>query len=183
MVSGVYKLNLEVSFREIEDRDVEKKVKWYNDKEISRYLHYEDKFTIEGTREWLKKISSDSTRYENVIEVKDGDSIMNIGIIGLFNIDYKNKKAGYYITIGEKTYQGKGLAKKVTMIFLNHCFEKFDLEKIYLFTDTDNIVAKNLYENVGFKQEGKLRNELYHNGKFISRYYYGILKKEFLNLI
>ena len=27
---------------------IPEKVRWYNDEEISRYLHYEEKFTIEG---------------------------------------------------------------------------------------------------------------------------------------
>ena len=166
----------------ITKEDIPDKVRWYNDDEITRFLHYENKFTIKGTLEWLNKIANDNSRYENVIKIKEGSLLKNIGIIGLFDIDFKNKKAGFYITIGEKEYQGKGLAKKATIKFLKDCFLKFDLEKIYLFTDVDNVVAQRLYEKVGFVKEGLLRSELFYKNRFIDRYYYGILREEFFNL-
>ena len=112
---------------------IPEKVRWYNDEEISRYLHYEEKFTIEDTKKWLENVKNDKTRYENVIKVLVDGKYVDIGIIGLFNIDIKNKKAGFYITIGEKQYQGKGLAKKSTLKFLKKVFIKFNLEKIFLY--------------------------------------------------
>lgn len=172
----------EILIRTIIADDIPDKVRWYNDEEVNRYLHYNEKFTIEKSLDWLKKIENDRSRYENVIQVKEGDLLKNIGIIGLFNIDIKNKKAGYYITIGEKSYQGKGLAKKATILFLKNCFLKFDLEKIYLYTDVDNISAQKLYEKLGFIKEGTLRKELFYENKFIDRCYYGILKNEYFTL-
>lgn len=172
----------EIVIEPISVEDIPEKVKWYNDEEVSHFLHYEEKFTIDKSLEWLKSVEKESSRFENTIKVKDNSTIKNIGIIGLFNIDLKNKKAGYYITIGEKEYQGKGLAKKATVKFLYDCFMNYDLEKIYLYTDTGNSNAQALYERLGFKQEGLLRKELYYNGQFIDRYYYGILREEFLSL-
>lgn len=170
-----------MNFKKIGYEDIDNKVRWYNDKEITKFLHYEEKFTISGTENWLDNILHDESRYENVIQVIDDNKYYDIGIIGLFNIDFKNKKAGFYITIGEKSFQGKGLSKPITNQFLEHSFEKFDLEKIFLFTDENNIKAINLYETIGFKREGFLRHELLHDGEFINRYYYGILKNEFYN--
>lgn len=173
----MYKICIE----KITKNDIPDKVKWYNDGQITKYLYYENKFTIEESLKWLERINNDTTRYENVIKIKEGNRYKNIGIIGLFNIDYKNKKAGFYITIGEKEYQGKGIAKKSTIDFLNHCFLKFDLEKIYLYTDVKNISAQKLYEKIGFKKEGILRSELYYKGKFIDRCFYGILRDEYFS--
>lgn len=172
----------DVIIRPITEKDIPDKVRWYNDDEIVRFLHYEDKFTVEKSLEWLRKIQHDTTRYENVIQIKEGDNIKNVGIIGLFNIDLKNKKAGFYITIGEKEYQGKGIAKMAAIKFLAHCFLKFDLKKIYLYTDVENIRAQKLYEKLGFVKEGLLRKELFYKNKFIDRYYYGILREEFFRL-
>lgn len=154
------------------------KVNWYNNEAITKFLHYEEKFTYEGTYAWLEKIKEDNTRYENVIEINEDNNKIPIGIIGLFNIDLKNKKAGFYITIGNVQYQGKGYAYKATIKFLEDCFKKYDLEKIYLYTDYENEKAIKLYERVGFKREGLLRKELYYKGRYIDRYYYGLLKCE-----
>lgn len=160
--------------------NIEEKVKWYNDKEINRYLHYEEDFTIEGTQEWFKRIEKDSTRFENIIQILDEGKYVDIGIIGLFEIDRKNKKAGFYITIGEKKYQGKGYAKKATLKFLEQVFRQFELEKIFLYTDFENEKAIKLYEKCGFILEGKMRKELYYKNRFIDRYYYGIYREDIL---
>ena len=159
---------------------IQKKVKWYNDKEIRKYLHYEENFTVEKTREWLKNIKKDKTRYENVIQVFDNGKYEDIGIIGLFNIDMKNKKAGFYITLGEKQYQGKGFAKRATQKFLKEVFSKFNLEKIFLYTDFENERAIKLYERCGFKLEGKLKKELFYKNRFVDRYYYAIFREDVL---
>lgn len=172
----------EVLIARITRADIPDKVRWYNDEEVTRYLHYNEKFTIEKSLEWLKRVESDSTRYENVIRVKEDGQFKNIGIIGLFNIDVNNKKAGFYITIGERDYQGKGFAKKATIEFLGHCFRQFNLEKIYLYTDIDNISAQKLYEKLGFVKEGIMRKELFYKNKFIDRCYYGILRQEYFSL-
>lgn len=161
---------------------IPEKVKWYNDKQIRKYLHYDEEFTIEETRKWLENIKKDKTRYENVIQYLTGEKYIDIGIIGLFNIDLKNKKAGFYITIGDIEHQGKGLAKKATLKFLKDVFKKFDLEKIYLYTDFENERAIRLYEKCGFKLEGKLKKELFYKGKFINRYYYAIFKEDIMEV-
>lgn len=160
--------------------NIPQKVKWYNDENINKYLHYEDKFTIEGTEKWYNKIVKDNTRYENVIQVLDNGKYVDIGIIGLFNIDVKNKKAGFYITIGEQRYQGKGYAKKATLQFLKQAFQKFDLEKIFLYTDFENTRAIKLYEKCGFRLEGRLKKELFYKNRFVDRYYYAIYREDVL---
>ena len=65
----------DVLIRPITEKDIPDKVRWYNDDEIVRFLHYEDKFTVEKSLEWLRKIQHDTTRYENVIQIKEGDNI------------------------------------------------------------------------------------------------------------
>lgn len=172
----------DIYIKPISKGDITDKVRWYNDEEVSEFLHYEEKFTIKKSLSWLEKVENDSSRYEYIIQLKNNGIFTNVGIVGLFNLDLKNKKAGFYITIGEKEFQGKGIAKKATIYFLKDSFKKFDLEKIYLYTDNDNITAQKLYEKVGFVKEGLLRKELFYKNKFIDRCYYGILRREFFTL-
>ena len=44
----------------------------------------------------------------------------------------------------------------------------------------DNIIARNLYEKVGFVHEGTKRNARYKNGKFVNMLIYSILKDEYI---
>ena len=114
-------------------------------------------------------------RYDAVIQY-DG---ISVGIIGLLNIDVKNKKAEYYITMGEHNYKGKGIATVASKLLFIYAFEKLELNKIYLYTEVENEIAQHLFEKIGFKKEGKLIEDLIINGRKIDRYVYGILKKDY----
>lgn len=172
--------NAIVSFRPLEETDLREKIAWYNDQDINKYLHYLDDFNYVNTLKWFKNIQLDSTRFENVIEIESNGLINKIGIIGLFDIDFVNQKAGFYITIGNKEYQGKGIASKATRQFLKYCFENYELNKIFLYVDVDNVRARKLYESVGFSLEGILKQELFYKDRYIDRAYYGIFRNKFL---
>lgn len=170
----------DVKISPLTEREIKQKVLWYNDPEIRKYLHYTDLFNVKDSIILLERIKKSDTRKEFVIWLIDGHKEIPVGIIGLFEIDRDNQKAGFYITIGEKQYQGKGIAKKATILFLKEMFEKFKFHKIYLYTDVENTAARGLYEKVGFVLEGILRDELFYQNHYVSRCYYSILFEEFM---
>ena len=45
-----------VTFRPITADDIPDKVRWYNDKEITRYLNYEEEFSVEQSLRWFEKV-------------------------------------------------------------------------------------------------------------------------------
>lgn len=98
------------------------------------------------------------------------------GLIGLLYIDTKNKKAEYYITIGNYKYLGKGIAAKASKLLLDYAFNNL---RVYLYTETDNLAAVKLYEKVGFVREGTIKKDLFSRGRFVDRYIYGITKDKF----
>ncbi len=170
-----------INIRPLSKEDLIYKINWYNDPRVNKHLHYENPFTYSGTLEWFENIKNDKTRFENVIEYKVDDEYIPVGIIGLFSIDYKNKKAGIYITIGNINFQRKGIAYNAMIDFMKYSFKEFHLQKIYLYTDVENVVAQRLYEKIGFVKEGFLRRELFYKGRYIDRLYYGMLSEEFEN--
>ena len=87
------------------------------------------------------------------------------------SIDKNNSKAEYYITIGETSYKHKGIAQKASRIILEYAFENLKLHKVYLTVDAQNVIAKRLYEKLGFRQEGLFVDDLYNNRQqsFIDR--------------
>ena len=168
-----------VYIRKFNERDIENKIKWINTEKINKYLHYELPLELEKTIVWYEKIKDKNNRLDYVIEVEDNNKRISIGLIGLLDIDYKNKKGEFYICLGNENYHGKGIAKKASIEFLKLIFEEKKLEKVFLYTEYKNIAAQNLFEKIGFKKEGLLRNDLIYNKKFIDRYIYSILKEEF----
>ncbi len=153
MIVARYK---DVVLRELEKTDIKKKVEWINNPENNQYLHYDLPLEIEKTINWFKN-KDNSKRLDCIIEYNG----LPIGLIGLLQIDYVNRKAEYYITIGENDFKHKGIATKATKSIIEFAFKKLRLHKVYLTVDANNETAIYLYEKVGFKQEGYFVEDLF----------------------
>lgn len=165
-----------VTIRRFERTDIPKKVEWINNPENNQFLHYDIPICEEKTERWFDSHVGDKIRYDAVIEV-DGTPV---GTIGLLSIDQINRKAEYYIAMGETAYKGKGIAKRATNLLLRYGFEVLNLNRIYLFTEVNNVAAQRLFEKVGFVKEGMLRQDILSHGEFADRYAYGLLREDFL---
>lgn len=159
---------MKVSIRRFEYGDIENKVKWINDDENNRYLHYELPLEVEKTKDWYLKIKDRQDRYDAVIEYDN----IPVGIIGLLSIN--NEQAEYYVTLGEKKYRGKGIAKEATYLLLEYAFSELKLRKIYLYTETENLAAQRMFEKCGFIKTGLAEKSAVNRGKLVDRFFYQI---------
>lgn len=173
--------NSSINLRLFKKDDIDLKVKWINDEEINEFLHYDLPLCPDRTLNWFNKIMSNNSREDYIYEFITENGPVPIGLIGLLGIDNKNRKAEFYIVNGEKKYQGRGLAKVATKEFLKHTFLKHNLNKIYLYTEVDNLPAQKLFEKIGFQQEGLLKEDLIYMGRKVDRYYYAIYREDFFN--
>lgn len=166
---------MQIAIRKFEKKDIPNKIKWINEPLNNKYLHYDLPLEYKKTEDWFEKNKDRIDRFDGIIEA-DGTPV---GLIGLLSIDNKNKKAEYYITIGEREFLGKGIASQASKILLEDAFMRRGLNRIYLYTETDNASAIRLYERVGFKREGIIKNDLFSKGRYVDRYIYGITKIDF----
>lgn len=164
---------MQIKVREFTINDIDNKIKWINSRENSRFLHYQLPLTREKTVNWF--LSKSKNRYDGVIEV---DSIP-IGVIGLLNIDSNTGKAEYYITIGEDSYKGKGIAYKASQELLSYAFNVLNLNLVYLTTEIENKKMQRLARKLNFVNSGFLQNFTCNQGKLKDCYYYSITKKNF----
>lgn len=160
--------------RKIEEKDLETRVKWMNNPFVYSTMHYDIPVLLKNTKLWFEKNKNAESRIDLVFE--EGDEIVAMG--GLTGKNDNTLKAELYIFVSPD-HQRKGYGTQAVKLLCQYGFEKFGLQKIYLYTDSDNLAAKHLYEKVGFMQEGYLRREAWHAGKIVDRYYFGMLKNEF----
>ncbi len=167
---------MDIKIRRFCEEDIPYKVKWVNDKNNNKYLHYDLPLREEKTLLWYKSIKDRKDRADYTITCNGKP----VGLIGLLNIDNNNRKAEYYILIGEAEYKGKGVATTASDLLLREGFITYNLNKIYLFTEVDNKPAQKLFEKIGFKKEGLLKEDLIYNGKKVDRFIYGLLKDDYI---
>ena len=63
-------------------------------------------------------------------------------------------------------------------LILKYGFEELGLNRIYLFTEVENVAAQKLFERVGFVREGVIRQDIVSHGTYIDRIAYGFLRED-----
>lgn len=167
---------MEVTIRKFERADIPNKVEWINNPENNQFLHYDLPLEVEKTERWFDANQNRMDRYDAVI-IADG---IPCGTIGLLSIDRKNSKAEYYIAMGETSLKGKGVSTAASKLLLDYAFNTLKLNRVYLFTEVENIPAQKLFEKVGFVKEGRLVEDIVSHGKYVDRFAYGICRKDYV---
>lgn len=102
-----------------------------------------------------------------------------VGDCGLRAIDWKSRKADFFITIGEKQFWDKGFGNDALRIVTRLAFEKMNLNRLWLTVLVDNSRAVRCYEKCGFIHEGLLRQESYVDGKYRDVFMMGLIRADY----
>lgn len=101
-----------------------------------------------------------------------------LGEIGLSGIDtkYQTAEIGYWL---KKSARGQGIIDKLIPIIEKIGFEKFNLRKLSIWCDDDNIASRKHAEKNGYVLEGVQRErKLWPDGSIHSTAMFGKLKSE-----
>ncbi|WP_250432671.1 GNAT family N-acetyltransferase [Hanstruepera flava] len=87
-----------------------------------------------------------------------------LGLIDLFDFDFKNKRAGVGILIKLQEDRTQGYGKEALDMLVNYSFNTLHLHQLYCNISEDNEASLSLFEKKGFKKVG-LKNDWNFNGK------------------
>jgi RimJ/RimL family protein N-acetyltransferase len=149
------------------DKDFELVNEWLKDKYGKYFLHS----LITSNKMSIAKLLSSEDNLLGIISDKNKE----IGMVSYLNIDKKLHKAELRKIIGDPNVRGKGFGKKATKLWMNYGKNKLKLRKIYLYTVDTNIRNIKLNEELGFKVEGILRNEVRIDNRYQDVLRMGIL--------
>ena len=102
-----------------------------------------------------------------------------IGLVSLTGIDPVHKHGELHILLGDKASHGRGIGTDATKAMLSHGFRDLNLHRIYLFVLDSNAAARTMYEKVGFRLEGTMREAAFKNGVYEDVHLMGLLQAEF----
>lgn len=164
--------------REMTEEDLNKINLYRNDKNLSDLLVAPFRFiNIETDNKWFMAYMNNRSNNVRCVICNDKDDV--IGMIYLLNIDWIYRSAEFGIVVGDENFRGKGIGKLATIEMLRHAFYNMNLNRVQLRALVNNTRAIGLYESVGFKEEGILREAVFKNGQYYDLKVMSILKGEF----
>ncbi|RKR43763.1 GNAT family protein [Paraburkholderia sp. BL17N1] len=90
-----------------------------------------------------------------------------VGVTYLLGIDWVSRCAEFSIQIGAETARGRGIGEAATRQTLEHAFGDLNLHRISLTVLASNARAIALYEKVGFRAEGLLRQAVFKGDRYL----------------
>ena len=81
--------------------------------------------------------------------------------------------------LGEKDYWAKGYGTDAIVTLLRFAFHEMNLNWVWLHVFEFNERAMVCYQKCGFKEEGRLRQHYYQEGRYWDSVVMGILRDEF----
>ncbi len=165
-----------VYLRRLEPADLERTFRWINDPEIMVIMGVRGPRTVKEQEVWYENIALSRTNL--IFAICQTSNGSHIGNASLFDIDFINRNAGLTIFLGDAQDRHKGYGTEVVRLLADYGFEYLNLHKI--FCKTDNPDAAKMYELIGFKKEGILREQAFQFGKYVDKIVYGLLRSEYV---
>ena len=138
-----------VHIRPITPEDTEKIVTWRNRDFVRKNFIYQELFTEDGHRAWLREQVEPGHVVQFIICV---EGLGEIGSVYLRDIDRGRKTAEYGVFIGEERALGCGYGTQAARLALDYGFGTLGLERIFLRFLENNPRAGRSYEKAGFRR-------------------------------
>ena len=163
----------------IDENDAEKFTEWLNDLEITQYLSamYPRVINAKNEKEFLERLAKEHNY--SIIDIENNELLGNCGFI---NIDNLNQNSEIGIFIGNKKYWNEGYGTEVLSLLLDFGFKVLNLHNISLRVVSFNPRALKVYENIGFKIIGKMRESILMGNERYDMIYMDILNSEFYEI-
>jgi len=155
---------MKITFRPLEQKDLDDRVRWFNDKQITQFLgsSVQQGTTMKKQEYWFKNARKQGNIKTFVIEA-DGKAVGNVALTDISPI---NENGGLFIVVGEKEYHQKGIGTFAIDYITDFAFKELNLHQVWLYVCEENVPAIKLYEKCGFEKEGLLRDMWKIKGKY-----------------
>jgi diamine N-acetyltransferase len=170
-----------VVLRALEKSDLDDVMKFYNTLELRRLLGPPIVRSKKYMEEWLEQVSSCDPWSDGylVLAIEEREKDEFLGVARIEDIKLPHNRARIGVSIYNPNKRGKGLGTDAILVLLWIGFNIFGLNSIYLDTMEDNENSIHVYDKIGFKKVGILREAEYIDASHKGLLIMDILRKEF----
>lgn len=168
--------------RELREEDAEAANRLFASPEVMRYIGHFPHKSIEETREWLAKNRlsfPERQGFRWAITLRGRDQL--IGSCGHWRLMKEHNRAeiGYDLT---PDCWGQGLMYEALRAILHFGFVEMELHSTEAQIDPDNQRSRRVLERLGFREDGRIRENFYFDGKYTDTVIFTLLRRDFLQL-
>jgi diamine N-acetyltransferase len=161
--------------RPIEENDLDKMVKLRADPAVWMTLGTIHMVSLRQQKEWYQRMLLDPSQGYYILCTEQIDFV---GIVRMDEIDYINRS----IRVGGDIlprYQRQGYGTRMMELLKSYCFDYLNMNRIWLLVLESNKPGIKLYRKTGFIEEGRQRQAIYRDGRYLDYIMMSILKQEF----
>lgn len=161
-----------VNLRTVEEKDLEFIRDTYNHPEVRRFVSNWEPQNLEQERDF----------FENVVSSDEGVQLLvcrdeePMGMTGLHPMEQPNVvEIGIWL---HPDYHGNGYGTEASKLMVDHAFNELGVHRVKARAMANNKGSNRIWEKLGFKREGTLREDMHHEGEYHDTNVYGILEDE-----
>ncbi len=167
-----------VRLRPLEESDVDHIMTWINDPEIVGNLaaFSGSAFTRDQELAWVRQVRT--SRSDVVFSIVDAADDRYLGQCGIHQIHDRSKVGRLACILASRGDMGRGLGSAAIRALCDHGFDVLGLHKLWLMVFSHNARGRGIYGRVGFVEEGVLREEYFHEGRWHDMVRMSLLARE-----
>lgn len=163
-----------VNFTDLNSREAELVRKWRNSASVRNNSYQNHLIGSKEHRSFINLLRKDKRNFYWLVKNESGKEM---GVISLNKIEQIHKRAhlGIYVNPG---LNNKGIGRKLIRVLKSLAFEQLKLRTLKLEVISANKRAINFYLKSGFKVEGRLKDYIFRDNKWLDVVLMGINEKK-----
>lgn len=167
-----------VFLRAIEPEDADFIMAAENDESFWEISNTQTPFSRHIIEQYVKNAYKDIYEVKQLRLIIETNKGVKLGMIDLFDFDFKNKRAGVGVLIKNTEDRQKGYGKEALQLLVNYSFDRLHLHQLYCNISEDNIQSLKLFENAGFNKVGLKKDWNFSGGKFKNEFLLQLVKAD-----
>jgi RimJ/RimL family protein N-acetyltransferase len=167
-----------IALRPVRPEDAAVLARWMADEEVT-YFMFSGQWPLTYARVAGDLQHTLDDARNAVFMVVERESGRTIGTAGLYDAHSTALKAEFRVLLGDKMCWNRGYGTEVTELLTFYGFDRLNLNKIWLGVIAENAGAHQAYLKAGYREEGRLRDELYRNSRYYDAIRMSVLRSEY----
>lgn len=150
-----------INFINLNSLELEMVRRWRNSETIRKWMYNEHIISEEEHKKFINSLKNSKDKVYWLVKKED----LPIGTLSFVNINWYHRRAYFGMYANPEKYS-KGIGRNLLFLAIHVGFKLLNFHTLKLEVIEDNNTAISLYRKFSFKEEGRLKDFVYKNGKW-----------------